>query len=202
MDLQIGEEVLTVDSSSGELTFSPVIAFLDRDPKEPRQFFTIRTESGHTLTLTPTHLVYAVIPPQQKSAETLAELQVNEVETSADFVAFEAMYAKDVQEGDLVLVQNGQGQLKPTRVSAVETKVLTGVYAPLTSAGNLVVDNVVASCYAVVDSQWVAHTAFAPLRLMASIWPSSPASITEGIHWYAKGLYSLAEYVMPNHLAP
>ena len=194
MDLQIGEEVLAVDTVTGELTFSPVITFLDRNSKEPRQFFLITTETGETLTLTPTHLVYAT------SKENYQNEVINEVSTN-DLTSFEAIYAKDIQEGDLVLVQTSRGLLKPARVAAVETHVLTGVYAPLTSMGNLVVDNIVASCYAVVDSQWVAHTAFAPLRLAASFWPQADRH-NDGIHWYARGLYSLAEFVMPRHLAP
>ena len=57
-ELKIGDSVLSVNSVSGELEFSPIILFLDRDPNEVRQFFTIQTESGHSLTLTPTHLIY------------------------------------------------------------------------------------------------------------------------------------------------
>ena len=184
-DLQIGDEVVVVDTATGDLSFSPVITFLDRDPKEKRQFYVITTETGQKLTLTPTHLVYST--------------SGNEV-IEDDLTSFEAVYAKDIQEGDLLLVQTSRGQVRPARVSTVEMRVLTGVYAPLTSMGNLVVDNIVASCYAVVDSQWVAHTAFAPLRLLNSIWPQNN-KVIEGVHWYANSLYSLAEYVMPRHLA-
>ena len=187
-DLQIGDEVLVVDTATGDLSFSPVITFLDRDPKEKRQFYVITTETGQKLTLTPTHLVYST--------------SGNEVIIEDDLTSFEAVYAKDIQEGDLLLVQTSRGQVRPARVSTVEMRVLTGVYAPLTSMGNLVVDNIVASCYAVVDSQWVAHMAFAPLRLLNSILPQNNNNrIDDGVHWYANSLYSLAEFVMPRHLA-
>ena len=179
-DLSIGDTVLSVNSASGELEFSPVILFLDRDPRELRQFYRLLTEKGHSLTLTPEHLIYSHFAEDAGPAE------------------FEAVYAKDVQEGDFVLVSNGRGQLEKARVTSVEMRVLTGVYAPLTSAGNLVVDNVVASCYAVVDSQNIAHAAFAPLRWWSHI---STNEITNGIHWYARALYSIAEVVMPTHLA-
>ena len=192
-DVAVGDEVLTINPKTGEPAFSPVITFLDRDPKEVRQFYVITTEAGQALTLTPTHLVYAT------TSDDL-EVKVNDLEmTSDDLTLFEAVYAKEIQEGDLVLVQTSRGQLRPARVASVEMRVLTGVFAPLTSSGNLVVDNVVASCYAVVDSQWVAHAAFAPLRLMSSVWPQDQKN---GINWYAQALYSLAEVVMPRHLAP
>ena len=175
-DLAIGDQVLTVNNR-GQLEFSPVILFLDRDPKEHRQFYNVLTQSGHSLTLTASHLIYA------------AEFEADQ---------FEAIYAKDIREGDFILVHNGRGQLEPTKVIDIEMRALTGVYAPLTSAGNLVVDNVVASCYAVVDSQSVAHAAFAPIRWWSDFVDYSTE--TKGIHWYAEALYNVAEYVMPAHL--
>lgn len=179
-ELQIGDTVLSVNSASGELEFSPVILFLDRQPTEVRQFYSLLTENGHSLTLTPEHLIFSHFAEDASQAE------------------FEAVYAKDVQEGDFVLVSTGKGQLEKVRVTQVEMRVLTGVYAPLTSAGNLVVDNVVASCYAVVDSQNIAHAAFAPLRWASHLYTTN--EITTGIHWYARALYSIAEAVMPRHL--
>ena len=49
---------MTVDVN-GEYKFSPVILFLDRAPEESRQFYVIKTDAGHTLTLTPSHLIYS-----------------------------------------------------------------------------------------------------------------------------------------------
>ena len=194
-ELKIGDSVLSVNSVSGELEFSPIILFLDRDPNEARQFFTIQTESGHSLTLTPTHLIYT------SSGEVNNPKSLNTV------------YAKDVREGDFILVHDGHGLLKAVRVIDVGVTVATGVYAPLTAAGNIVVDNVVASCYAVIDSQNIAHAAFAPLRWWSYVsdpFGASAMSSKEvsneidskdaGIHWYAKALYSLAEIVLPSHL--
>ena len=193
-ELKIGDSVLSVNSASGELEFSPVILFLDRNPNESRQFLTIQTESGHSLTLTPTHLIYTSSGDNHQGA----------------IDNLEAIYAKDVEEGDFVLVHDSLGTIKAVRVTHIKAQVHSGVFAPLTAAGNLVVDNVVASCYAVVDSQTLAHTAFAPLRWWSYVpWPmassvdASVASneiIDSGIHWYAKALYSLAEIALPSHL--
>jgi hypothetical protein len=204
--LKVGDSVLSVNSATGELEFSPIILFLDRDPKETRQFLTIQTETGHSLTLTPTHLIYTSTGDDCQGAKAGEPAEI-----------MEAVYAKDVQEGDFVLVHDSLGSIKAVRVTHIEARVYSGVFAPLTSAGNLVVDNVVASCYAVIDSQTLAHTAFAPLRwwsyvpgVWPSIWPlvSEDASIASksneiantGIHWYAKALYSLAEIALPSHL--
>ncbi len=202
-ELKVGDSVLTVNRA-GQLEFSPVILFLDRDPREARQFYTVKTEAGHKLTLTPSHLLYANVDTDGAFGGEIIDNQVEE-----DFSSFEAVFAKDVREGDFVLVQDGRGGLKPTRIVSIDIGVEMGVFAPLTSTGNLVVDNVVASCYAVVDSQTVAHAAFAPFRWansLASILPATPltasatSDVPAGVHWYADMLYSAARQFMSNHL--
>ena len=100
-------------------------------------------------------------------------------------------------------------------VASVSVVKRRGVYAPLTRAGNIVVDNVLASCYAVIDSQTIAHVAFAPVRwyhgvsaMLSSLWSSQdtssiPRSATvgsTGVNWYPSMLYSFARLVMPSHL--
>lgn len=105
-----------------------------------------------------------------------------------------------------------------------ELVLARGVIAPLTVAGTIVVDGVVASCYAVFESQTVAHAAFAPVRayntvvnsltsvgrfLSAPFVTSSPAvnSTTfvkptegDGVHWYPKTLYYLSNHIIPSYL--
>ena len=183
-DLRVGESVLTIDAS-GQYEFSPIILFLDRDPEESRQFYVIKTESGHSLTLTPSHLIYAKFGD----------------EPGDDMADFEAVFAGDVREGDMVLVMDGgESALIPSRAVEIETKVQTGVYAPLTAKGNIVVDNVLASCYAQIDSQETAHASLAPMRLLWSINMLDSDANTNGIHWFADNLYSVAEYLIPNRL--
>lgn len=188
-ELQIGDKILSV-TPEGDYVFSPVILFLDRNPGEQRQFYTIRLDSGHSLTLTPEHLLYSA--PDGMSD-------------------FNTVFARSIQEGDLLLVHSSKAELVPQRVVQVEVDIHTGVYAPLTTAGNLVVDNVLASCYAIVDSGNLAHSVFAPIRwyestrqLLNGISSHSGAKTVPpqtGIHWYADMLYSIGEWLVPGHLA-
>jgi hypothetical protein len=150
-ELEIGDVVLTVDAD-GNLQFSPVILFLDRDPTARRQFYVIETESGAALTVTPSHLIFADVRVSDG----------NDVDTS-DVENFEAVFASRVREGDYILVQQN-GAMKPSRIVSIETKIYSGVFAPLTSSGNVVVDGALASCYAVLENQFVSHAAFAPFR--------------------------------------
>ncbi|CAL1534787.1 unnamed protein product [Lymnaea stagnalis] len=105
------------------------------------------------------------------------------------------------------------------RVVSIETRLIKGVYAPLTSHGTIVVDGFVTSCYAFLENVHLAHTVFAPLRgyhvikiffrdwmnlfIQQFDWMNRCTYFdayhanethhqTEGAHWYARILYSFA----------
>lgn len=185
-DLRPGERVLASLGSDGrgELMYSEVLAFLDRDPVTRRLFYTLQTEAGPQLSLTAAHLLF------------VTEANCSEGALPPVRGVLKAAYASDVQPGQCVLVSEGEaGQRRYSEgrlshVSRVSVMERRGVFAPLTQQGTVVVDGVVASCYAVVDRQSLAHWAFAPLRLLYS-WTGSTGGRGEGIHWYSQLLHWL-----------
>lgn len=163
--------------------------FLDRDTNQVREFVKMVTDGGATITATPAHLI--LVWAKQKT----------------DYV-----FADTIQEGDFVLV-NVNGTLRPQKVINVSATLGKGVFAPLTKEGTVVVDSVAASCYALIDSQLLAHLSFVPWRTYNTIshwfsWSansrSTPSSLSlpreNGIHWYAKLLYSIKDYVIPSNM--
>lgn len=190
--------MLTVDQSTGTLEYSEVILFLDRNTEERREFLRIHTISGRTLTLTPTHMLLKgnITSPQ------------------------ETIFAERLKVEDVILVKDLNNSLVEDVVDRIELVLLTGVYAPLTKTGTLLVNNFAVSCYAVVDSQSIAHWSFAPVRLIVNIregfgrlwhiivkpmtgWELNSKSNyvpSNGEYWYAKTLYSIAKYLIPSHL--
>ena len=200
-EVVVGDKIQAMDNT-GKMVFSEVLMFMDREPRETRKFVRITTEEGAVLTLTSTHLVHT-------GAQDCGDLQ-----------CFIPSYAGNIMPGMKVMVN--KGTLLPQVVAKVEMTSHTGVYAPLTNTGNLVVDDVLASCYAVIDSQSIAHAAFAPVRWWHSIEQSvgqlyrtitftqavtntAPRTSTlppppTGVHWYPDLLYRLARYLMPSHL--
>ncbi|KAI4501817.1 hypothetical protein M0802_003152 [Mischocyttarus mexicanus] len=179
-EVQLGERVAAMNSQ-GELIYSEVIAFLDRAPKEKRQFIRLSTESGKVLTLTPAHLV----PIEGRSTIFAARVKIGD----KILIKVDDNY-KDDTEDDTSLIKmeenifnnkvSGSKQRRLRWDRVIDTKLVMekGVFAPLTTEGTLLVDDVVASCYAVIDSQTLAHYSFFPLRIWNNLesifvkWPS------------------------------
>lgn len=188
-DLRPGERVLASSGSdgSGELVFSEVLTFLDRDPQTRKLFYALQTESGAHLSLTAAHLLFV----SQGNCSEGAEPAPGTLRT---------VYASDARPGQCLLVSEGKlghwssgGRL--SRIVRVRVRESRGVFAPLTQRGTLVVDGVVASCYAVVDQHSLAHWAFSPLRLIYS-WAGTAGHHTDGIHWYSQLLHWLGRMVL------
>lgn len=190
-ELEIGEEVLAYEPRSGKLVFSEVIFFLDRNPRAKTIFIKMRTTNGKELTLTPTHLL-----PRRKS----------------DGDKLETVFAARLTQDDQVLVSR-KGEVTLEKIKSIEWTEMTGSYAPLTRAGTLLVDGVVASCYAVLESQPIAHYSFLPARLASagrdsllyaydlltgSTRPRSYIPEQRGVHWYTTLLNRTVSHLLPS----
>lgn len=151
--------------TAGRPVYSEVLMFMDRDAAQQREFVRIDTEGGANVTVTPGHLVYV---RKRGTAET------------------RYMFADRVEEGDHLLVATADGrELVPRRVRRIGAELHRGVFAPLTREGTIVVDDVTASCYAMVNRQWLAHWSFAPVRAWRTMqrwldWGSSGEGLLRG----------------------
>lgn len=179
--LQIGDKVESM-KTNGEVTFSEVIMFLDRNINETREFVQIKTNGGATIQTTSSHLL-PVWKPHIRETKYL--------------------FADQVEENDFLLV-NINNNLEPRRVTEVRATVSKGFIAPLTREGTIIVDSIAASCYALIDSQFLAHISFMPYRTIKTISNFfKPLSIKNrhnqniGINWYANTLYHVKDYVLP-----
>lgn len=183
-EIQSGDKILSVDSE-GNQVFSDVILFLDRNVTETREFFELSTASGKSITLTPSHLIHTVQPESLSPDEQflfrpnsfILANQTGQMFLDKAVISF----AKFVQIGDWVLVRNSNdswtdeqipssSSFSIERVVKMSVRMETGVYAPLTLEGNLIVDGVLSSCYAVIDDQDLDHWAFLPVRLSHNLF--------------------------------
>lgn len=203
-DLQVGDEIMSVDES-GLLHYSEVVMFLDRDLTGERLYYRFETESGQSITTTPSHLLFVA-----EGNSTKSNLP-------------EPRFAKDISVGHYLYTRRSTDQVVHDRIVKKSSSLGRGAYAPLTTAGNLVVNNVTASCYAVIASQSLAHWSFLPVRwaylfvqlgdrLSGALLVKSRSSFSqhgplsrkesvymeEGIHWYPSLLYRLFKHLIPS----
>lgn len=190
-DLHPGDRVLASSTADGRgpLVYSPVLSFLDRQPNVRKLFYIIGTSAGLNITLTAAHLIFVSDCTwlREQKWGTGDELRLDS--TWGDGTRQEAdlrtVFASEVRPGQCVLTPKGEvlSQAALSVVTFVEEQRSTGLYAPLTQSGSIVVNGVLASCYAAVDSHHLAHWVLAPLRFFYSLMGPSEAQ-TDGLHWY------------------
>ncbi|CAG5896049.1 unnamed protein product [Menidia menidia] len=185
-DLRTGDRVLAADTQ-GNPTYTDFITFLDRDTTTRRVFYVIETELGQTVTLTAAHLIFV---DRDNSTEQ----------------RMSAVFASDVRPGQKVLVVGAERRLlEPVTVKRIYKQKHEGSFAPVTAQGTLVVDQVLASCYAVIEDHDLAHWALAPVRLAhwvsSFLFSSQPeaSAQNDGVHWYSKVLYQLGTWLLDSH---
>ena len=188
----LGDRVLSFDDSTGNLRYDDVISFLHRCEAGTRNttFVQISVVGGASIALTGDHLIY--------------------VSNTASADDIRPRFAGKVVRGDYVFYANSSAVVVREVVGVDVIHVEEGLNAPLTSTGNIVIDDVISSCYAEVTSHRLAHLAMAPVRLaysfarylgleqtMSSLEVSQSDS---GIHPYAALLRTVADYFLPGSI--
>lgn len=169
-ELKLGDRVETMDNH-GQIAFSEVLMFLDHIPGlSGVLYYVITTDKPYSrLALTGSHLIFT-----KECNSSTNQLRVK--------------HAKFVDVGECVVVAH-ESSLVYAKIQEIRLERRTGAIAPLTVAGNIVVDRVVASCYAMIDDQELAHVAFAPARLLHQYAPgflNTDFRRQNGMHWYVK----------------
>ncbi|XP_043914782.1 sonic hedgehog protein-like [Protopterus annectens] len=183
-DVKNKDRILAVDRQ-GKLLFSEVILLMDVVSDYVGEFVGIVAGGGH-LQLTPAHVLFV--------ADTNKSLSFDPV----------SIFAGQVKEGQFVfVVKPGNKDVEPVRVEKVYRVQGYGAYAPLTEEGTVVVDNILASCYAVFSNPSIAHWSLAPFRWLNSMnkvlecFTSASVNLGQdtkhGIAWYPRILYQIAK---------
>lgn len=191
-ELAYGDRVLVAPRGgprAGAPAYRPVYLFGHRDASSVQTYVSLRTASGHTLRLSPSHYIPVLAPAAAAKAGGSAELG-----------ATRPKYASEVRPGDVVLVST------PGNISVVASEVLSAWLAPATGAFNpfvrgadLVVDGVVASPH----SDWVLdgvtpaalrhHLPAVYEALLAPVYAAYLAVGARAAEWLAHGGLGLAE---------
>ncbi|CAF1237450.1 unnamed protein product [Adineta steineri] len=169
--LQSGEALLAYNHKTKQITSTHLITMLDFQPHQFAIFKQVTTSTGRQLSLTSSHL----LPTDEH-----------------DYVM-----AKNLDIGMNIYVMNDDGVMVRETISNLTDVVKQGYMAPLTEEGTLIVNNVVVSCYATINSHYGAHIILAPMRWWYSLFGMSSNEMT-GIHWFPKMLYEAANTLIPS----
>ncbi|GMS81393.1 hypothetical protein PENTCL1PPCAC_3568 [Pristionchus entomophagus] len=143
-DLKTGDEVMSVEESL--LTFSPIIMFLHREEEILAEFNVITTTNGNSVKLTNEHLIYVsdCVP-----TSPLQLISSKEVTT----------------EHCLMAARTDDRTLRTDRVINVTKTYERGIYAPLTSSGDIIVNDVLSSCHSNLAVKTLQQSIFSLYRL-------------------------------------
>ncbi|CAF1069118.1 unnamed protein product [Adineta ricciae] len=144
--LQVGTQVRVINDQN-QISYSPIIAFLHRDVNEHALYKHIRTKTSF-IELSRRHLIHR---------------------RQDGFV-----WAEKLAVGDEILVSTSShtNETQWEVINEINDVFKQGLMAPLTEQGTIIVNNVHASCYALVKSHQVAHFALAPYRLYHRLFGS------------------------------
>lgn len=165
--LKVGDNVLT-QSAAGDLIYSKVIMFMDSKPSVVvDDYIEIETEN-----------------PKRRMQLTRKHLIIK----SENKIKFETIFAEKVKPGDFVKVLSANGSfMLTTKVKKVSLQRNYGAFAPLTVEGTILVNGIMASCYALTEDQDTAHLSFLPWRVvygLANQYSHNDKQIGE--HWYVR----------------
>ncbi|XP_037311145.2 sonic hedgehog protein [Pungitius pungitius] len=189
--LQAGDRVLAGDAG-GNPTYTDFIMFIDQDATTRRLFHVIETDSGQRIALTAAHLLFVGRNATRGGGGGGGRMS--------------AIFASQVRSGQEVFVYDAERRrLEPVTVKRIYTREHEGSFAPVTVQGTVVVDQVLASCYAVIEDHDLAHWALAPVRLAhwvsSLLFRSQPraGAQSDGVHWYSKVLYRVGTWLLDSH---
>jgi len=134
--LEIGEHVQSI-GADGTIYFSEVILHMD-SINGFTTFIRVTTESGKRLMLTPNHLIHI----KGSSPKFASSLQIGE---------------------EVFVIENST--VVPDIIISTEQVFDKGANSPLTESGSIVVNDILASCYAAHNNHDAIHMFLAPLRI-------------------------------------
>jgi hypothetical protein len=190
-DLQAGDSVLAYHDKTKQVISTHLLTMLDFQPYQFGKPFISLSYSSY--------IIFCFLA-LFKQVTTITGRQLSL--TSSHLLPTDVhgyVMAKNIQIGMNIYVMNDEGVLISEGVSNISDIVKQGYIAPLTEEGTLIVNNVAASCYATINSHYVAHNVLAPMRWWYSLFGISKESEEMvGVHWFPKMLYEITTFLLPS----
>uniref|UniRef100_A0AC35G261 Hint domain-containing protein n=1 Tax=Panagrolaimus sp. PS1159 TaxID=55785 RepID=A0AC35G261_9BILA len=144
-EISLNDWILT--AGDNKIGFSKVLSWLHKMPNETAEFLKFTLENGKSLKMTQKHFIY--------KTDCLAN---NITNFKSHHFLYEKIQAGNIQLSDCILFMNDDTKFIPTRISKIEKIQEKGIYAPLTDNGNIIANNIFASCYSEIDDELLQFT--------------------------------------------
>ena len=154
-----------------------MILMLDQQKYQKSLFYTFKSESGQKISLTKYHL----IPIRNEYG--------NE----------KYLFAKQIQIGDYLYILNNQNQIQYSKIINRTIEIKNGYYAPLTTKGTLLVNQILVSSFAHIHNQHLAQISMFPLRFYYHLtklihYPFNNQSQSQGLFSIIKSLINIIHF--------
>ncbi|GMR56015.1 hypothetical protein PMAYCL1PPCAC_26210, partial [Pristionchus mayeri] len=179
--------------SEKRLEYVPVEFWLHRVPAQVAEFNEFETEDGKTIKLTDKHYIYK----GDCSRVGAGPLEIKDLPQ-------DAVFAEEVHAGDCLYTLNEARDLFEVRVVRAGRVTQTGIYAPMTSSGRIVVNGVHASCYNVMQERTNTHVLFKYFDMLHRVYESIFGADPEEVVQTPAGMsviLAMADLVVPKNLA-
>ncbi|CAF3458339.1 unnamed protein product [Rotaria socialis] len=168
-NLTAGDHVLTLSDDGKRFIASEVAFFIHAEMNRTSLFYTVTTESGQQISVTPDHYIRV----ENKGYIIASQLTLNY-----------SLFVAHLNH--------------PVRIRSIEKEFKVGLFSPVTFAGTILVNDVFASCYCLNNlrgTHYEKHQLYAPFRLwyyVAKYYLGFGSEVYEmprdNIHW-AIGTY-------------
>ncbi|UJR38555.1 hypothetical protein I4U23_031221 [Adineta vaga] len=140
-NLEIGDQLMTINENSFEIQSTEMILMLHQSTNQISLFYNLKTKSNNEISLTANHLIPI-------------RLSNNKIEFKL---------TKDIEIGDYLII-NENGKVKHSQIINKTIQIKRGFYAPLTMSGTLLINNIYSSSFANIQNHYYAQFYLFPLR--------------------------------------
>jgi len=178
--LEKGDLVKTFDHVEQKWIYSKFITYLHRDKDMIGKYLSIKTETNKNLIISHKHFILRIKSIAGEDYES------------------EYVFASKLKLNDILLTETENQEKRMEKVVSIEEVYDQGAYAPLTEAGTISVNSIVASCYANSITHELADFIFQPLILWSKYFEGLfdlEKGHINGIYWYAEYLRNLLPFI-------
>uniref|UniRef100_A0A914EE75 Uncharacterized protein n=1 Tax=Acrobeloides nanus TaxID=290746 RepID=A0A914EE75_9BILA len=178
-----------------KMIYTPMETWIHRLPSAYTNFIKFTLENGKMLKITNKHFIYKTTCDSNLKSISIEDLPIQPV------------YAEKVEVDDCLYVvdkYNKNYKMSQSKVVKKEHVYEKGLYAPMTVTSDIVVNDIVASCYNIINHREMQFSFFHNVKKLAS-WSRLLYGETNedlDIPLATSFLVDLLQYILPNSIIP